>query len=147
MACILVSGLRDRGMIDGTWYLFWLQLQASTAVLVYSFTAFRALFVAEKAKARARKSNLCHSSPIRQLRKVTNDTWYGGNRILFQSFPSAKLTGMRTLIRGGKSINIIDTETGVDHPEDVVPQDPGHILVTHSLSSEVQELRHQSQPS
>ena len=140
MTCIQISGLRDRGMIDGTWYLFWLQLQSSTAVSVFSFTAFRSLFVTERAKARARKRNLWHPSPIRQLRRVTNDTWYGGNRILLQSFPSATLTGMRTFVRGGKSVNTLDTESGIEHPGEALLQNPGQITVTHGLSSEVQEI-------
>ena len=140
MTCIQVSGLRDRGMIDVTWYLFWLQLQSATAVSVFSFTAFRSLFVTERAKARARKRNLWHPSPIRQLRRVTNDTWYGGNRILLQTFPSATLTGMRTFIRGGGGASTHDTETGVDHPGNVLLQHSGHITVTHGLSSEVEEI-------
>ena len=140
MTCIQVSGLRDGGTIDVTWFLFWLQLQTSTAVSVFSFTAFRSLFITEKAKARARKRNLWHPSPIRQLRRVTNDTWYGGNRILLQSFPSATLTGMRTFIRGGRSVNTLDTESGIDHPGEVLLQGPGQITVRHVLSSEVQEI-------
>ena len=124
MTCIQVSGLQDSGAIDVTWFWFWSQLQTSTAVSVFSFTAFRSLFITERAKARARKRNLWHPSPIRLLRGPTNDTWYGGNQILLQSFPSATLTGMRTFIRGGKSVSIFDSETGVDHPGNVLLQDP-----------------------
>ena len=144
MTCIQVAGLRDRGTIDVTWYLFWLQLQTSAAVSVFSLIAFRSLFKTEKAKARARKRILWHTSPIRLLRGPTNDTWYGGNQILLQIFPSATLTGMRTFIRGGRSASLSDTETGVDHPGNVLLQHPGHITVTHGLSSEVQEAQHQS---
>ena len=144
MTCIQVSGLRHRGVIDVTWYSFWLQLQSSTAVSVFSFTAFRSLFITERAKVRARKRNVWHPSPIRLLRGPTDDTWYGGNRILLQSFPSATLTGMRTFIRGGRSVSISDAETGVDHPGNVLLQHPGHITVTHGFSSEVQEVQRQS---
>ena len=147
ITCFQVSGLRNGRTIDITWYSFWLQLQTSTAVSVFSFTAFRSLFTTEKSKLRARKKNLWHPSPIRMLRRMTNDTWYGGNQILSQSFPSATLTGMRTFIRGGRSVSIFDSETGVDHPGDVLLQDPGQITATHGLSSEVQEVQHQYQPS
>ena len=140
MTCILWSGFRDRVRNNLTWYLFWMQLQSSTAVSVFSFTAFRSLFITEKSKARARKKNAWHPSPIRRLRRRTNDTWYGGNYILLQSIPSATLSGMRTFIRGGRSVSMFDTEIGVDHPGDVVLQHPGHITVTHGFSSEVQEI-------
>ena len=140
MACVQGSGFRGGGTIDVTWYFFWVQLQTSTAVSVFSFTAFRSLFITEKSKSRARKRNLWLPSPMRLLRRTTNDTWYGGNQILLQSFPSATLTGMQTFIRGGRSVSTLDTEAGIDHPGDVLLQDPGQITVTHGFSSEVHEI-------
>ena len=148
-----VSGPRERRLIGWKWYfrligwkwyLFWEQLQTSTAVSVFSFTAFRSLLITERANARARKGNVWHPSPIRLLRRRTNDTGYGGNQILLQSFPSATLTGMRTFIRGGRSVRIFDTENGVDHPGNVLLQHPGQMTVTHGFSSEVRELQHQA---
>lgn len=125
MACIQVLGIQTRGRLDVTWYVFWLQLQSSTAVSVFSFTAFRSLFIAENSKSRADKKKMWHPPPIRLLRRTIHDTWYGGNHILLQSFPSATLTGMRTFIRGGNSVNRHDTESGIHHSGDVLLQDPG----------------------
>ena len=131
MICIQVSGLRDRGAIDVSWLLFWSQLQSSTAVSVFSSIAFRSLFMTEKSKSRAGKRKLSHPPPIRLLRRTIHDTWYGGNRILSQSFPSATLTGMRTFIRGGRSVSTHDTASGIELPWEIVLQDPGKITVTH----------------
>ena len=45
----VAGGLTSDGGVDSSWVLFWYTIEAAVAIIVVSFTAFRALFVAHQA--------------------------------------------------------------------------------------------------
>ena len=140
LACLELSGLRYHDSIDTTWAFIFGQLQNSAAVLVFSLTAFRSLFTTEKPKFIAREIRSWHS-PTRLLRGPTKeDIRYDGNQRILPSIPSDTLTSVRTFIRRDKTTETLDTEAGIEYPEDALLQDSGQITVTHDLSSEAQEV-------
>lgn len=140
VAGLTLYGLNYHGTIDITWTTFGTQLQTTTAVMAFSFTAFRSLFTTEKLKFGARGIKARYSPPVRLLRRTRTNTWYGGNQRILQSFPSATLTGMRTIIRAGTNTraSTLDTETGIELHGGIPLQDLRQITVTHDLSCEVQ---------
>ena len=140
VSCLTVSGLRYHGIVDVPWSVLGLQLQTSGAVLVFSFISFRSLFTTENPKFKARDIKKWYSSPILSLRKTGNDALFSGDQRHLPRIPAATLTSLRTFIRGGRRISTIDTEIGLESHRSIPMQDLGQIMVTHRLSSEVQEV-------
>ncbi len=138
LACLELSGLRYHDTMDITWLAFTQQLQISAGVLVFSLTAFRSLFTTEKPKFVARE--------IKSWYSTKEDIRHGRKQRILPSIPSATLTSVRAFIRRGRRANTLDTEAGIDYPDDVLPQDLGQVAVLHDLSSEAQEVSYQSQP-
>ena len=72
LAIVKASGLRtSANSFDLVWELFWQQVEASVAVSMVSFTAFRSIFVSNKPNAGRKKPRLLNSphSPFHMLRK------------------------------------------------------------------------------
>ena len=102
MAAIRVSGLNFRGTLDEVWLFLWFQIEASVAITMISLTAFRSVFVGS-ASSRIRREAIkkpWYSSTIlrnRSRRRLDDEA----NQELPQ-IPSATLSGMWTIIRGGR---------------------------------------------
>jgi len=116
------DGILNNGWVDATWVIFWLQMEAAVAVIVVSFSAFRALFVAH----RPSKQEQLPAPDASKSRLV----W--SKRLSFQdalpAIPPATFTGIRTFIRRNHN----DEET-----QDMeFSQQGSGIRVTQDISSE-----------
>lgn len=107
IAIIRISNIQLAERIeDIVWVIFWQQVEACTAVIMVSLSAFRSFFVT-------------HESRLREDR-IRNRHWYMSKKMalvrrqkMLQSeseetdrlpqIPRATMTGMSTFIRGGKS--------------------------------------------
>ena len=103
VAVVRVSGVSFRGKFDTLWLFVWSQIEACVAVSLISLTAFRSAFVdSESSRVRsegARKQ--WHSSSIDAIWR--NRVWRLNDEEGIHGLPkipSARLTGMRTIIRG-----------------------------------------------
>ena len=121
----IAGGDINHGEIDSTWAIFWLQAEAAVAVIVVSMTAFRALFVAQKASK--------HQSPNQQNGLLSQSIWSKRFRSRDNSLtiPSPMFTGVRTYI--GKSSHNGSLSQEPIYME-LSSQGPG-ILVTKNISS------------
>ncbi len=105
IATIRVPGLKFHGTFDIIWLLIWQHIQACVAVIMISLTAFRSVYVS--------------SQTSRAHKELANKPWYSSTvaairrkRPLHQkdeeyipglpTIPSATLTGIRTVIQGGR---------------------------------------------
>ena len=107
-AIIRGAGVRlPSSNVDIVWLAFWQQQECSIAVSMISITAFRSFFV---------------NNPVKRERKPHYTSSYWRNRLLqrkrFNSskepeiaitIPSATLTGMATVIRGGHPPSTVET--------------------------------------
>ena len=101
---IVISCIRFIGFIllfhAYSWYLFWLQVEGSVAVIMVSLNAFRSVFTSQGLEGRKRKARPWYSSTVAKLRR---------HRALpvpynlddLPAIPSATISGMRTFIRDG----------------------------------------------
>lgn len=113
-ALIRFSGIGVAGTsIDITWGVFWQFIEGCIAISMVSLTAFRSLFINDGFKLPQKKAKPMWSSrewirnrKLREAKKNEID-----NNL--PAIPSATLTGMRTLIRGG-SHPTLTTQTSVD---------------------------------
>ena len=100
-----------------SWYLFWLQVEGSVAVIMVSLTAFRSVFASQESKDRKRKTRPWYSSTVARLRrhKASSPRY---NLEELPAIPSATISGMRTFIRGSRLGNISETN------EDLIGYEP-----------------------
>ena len=109
VAIVQISGeISANHQIDLQWELFWQQIEASISIIVVSITSFRTLLGMRAQKKRQQSEKRwerLQSYRERLLRKALrrNPADHDGNADRLPSIPSATLTGMRTLINGGKS--------------------------------------------
>lgn len=91
-----------------SWYLFWLQVEGSVAVIMVSLTAFRSAFASQGLEGPEKKARPWYSSTVARLRrhKVSSARY---NLEDLPAIPSATLSGMRTFIRGGRLGNGSET--------------------------------------
>ena len=110
------------------WAAFWLQIEGCTAILTVSLTAFRTLFFSDHIGPGPRKKTRTTDSSRRFLQLRRTQAAEGHDRAkLLVAIPSATLTGMRTLIRGGQREPMLAT----DHTDE---SNNGTIQVTHDVS-------------
>lgn len=126
MAIVRVSGLRIKIFsghytFDTAWQYLWQQIEASIAVCLVSLTAFRQLFVSHGPKRSQEPTKSWYSTTIGKLRRQKREAGEKGFRTL-PSIPSATLSGMRTLIQGGR---MADTTGTFDEEEVVNGWSPG----------------------
>lgn len=101
-ASVRVSGLKFRGTFDEVWLFFWQHAEACVAISMVSLTAFRSVFVGAKstsAQKEAVKKPWYSSAIVRNRNKRNAD-----EEICHElpKIPSATLSGMRTMINGGR---------------------------------------------
>ena len=97
-------------VVDLTWVLFWLYVEACIAVIVVTLSAFRSIFVAHKSRLREdqdrnRRWYMNKKNPMVpawQRRKLGLES---KDMDQLAKVPWAKLTGMSTFISGGNSLN------------------------------------------
>ncbi|KAL8646828.1 MAG: hypothetical protein Q9226_006694 [Calogaya cf. arnoldii] len=96
IVCIVrIAGARyPNGLIDSAWMVFWLQLEASVAVVIISLTSYRSLFV--KDKPTDKKSPKNHSTSYK--RKLWSREKREQKGVEMPTLPNPTLTGMRTVI-------------------------------------------------
>lgn len=92
MAAIRASGFSYRGKFDKTWVIFWQQMEACVAVIMFSLTSFRSVFVAAKPVVHNRKLGVPISSKRRLFEKSRKPSTGGHQRLDDLAFPSATST-------------------------------------------------------
>ena len=104
-AGVRVSGLHSKNSFDVVWLFVWQHAEACVAIIMISLTAFRSVFV-ESESSRARKEGAkkpWYSSTVEAIKrsKERRGVQSDGFKEL-PKIPSATLTGMRTMIAGGR---------------------------------------------
>ena len=88
--------------VDVTWENFWQMVEACIAVIMVSLNAFRTLFMAHRSRQQKSPNEAWYSRNRRiAFRKRATNT--GDEEIQLPDIPRATLTGMRTVIAGGRS--------------------------------------------
>lgn len=117
----VAGGNINHGQVDAAWAIFWLQAEAAIAVIVVSISAFRALFVAQRASKQASPGkNTPTSSSVWRLRTKSRNAP--------PELPSPAFTGVSTFVHQYP----YDEES---HDMDIPLQGSG-IRVTQNISSE-----------
>ena len=97
---------------DIIWEVFWHEIEACTAVMMVSISAFRSVFVAHANKSRQQQQNrnrVWYMSKKNLLKKVrgkklgSESSEEMEERDRLPRIPRATMTGMRTFIRGGEA--------------------------------------------
>lgn len=86
----VAGGNINNGQVDAAWAVFWLQAEAAVAVIVVSISAFRALFVAQRASKQASPAAFHTRTSSSLLRKRFH------LRNTLPEVPSPTFTGVRT---------------------------------------------------
>ena len=120
----VAGGNTSHGRVDSAWAIFWVQAEASIAVIVVSVSAFRALFVAHRA---SKPQSPAHGS---KMRSIWNRR-YSPNES--PRIPSPSFTGVRTVI-SQDPYNKNDSEAS--GKIELLSRGPG-IMVTQDMSSEM----------
>ena len=105
IAIIRVAGIHYRGSYDQTWGFFWQQMEASIAVILFSFTGFRSIFVSRRSTAGS-PPGAGEKTPPDHSADSGKQRYFKG---LLPKIPSATITGIRTFIRGEAHTMTIDT--------------------------------------
>ena len=114
------------GLIDTIWAVFWLQAEASVAVIVSSITIFRSLFVPNDSKP----SNEPKPSEV-----ASDDPWRTSQLYkCFPAVPSPMFTGTKTLIRKGSWTERTTFRRSSVSDDLVLPLEGSGIVVTHDIS-------------
>ena len=124
------GGKSANGQIDSSWVVFWLQVEASVAVIVISVSAYRALYVAERSRKQEspkfnstyRERLWSHSKSLKTSNKGT------GN---LPSVPNPTLSGVRTYIERAP----VNEGSLTASQDKFLPPNDQSILVTKELSS------------
>ena len=124
----VAGGNTSDGGVDSAWVLFWYEFEAAVPIIVVSFTAFRALFVAHQAsKYRSPAENTSTSWNVWSRKKESS------RREELPELPSPVLGGVRTHIRGSQYGGGGSFDRGGDDME-LPLQGPG-ITVTQEVHS------------
>ncbi|CAF9917151.1 MAG: hypothetical protein ALECFALPRED_011062 [Alectoria fallacina] len=124
----VAGGKTSAGGVDSSWVLFWYDTEAAVAIIVVSFTAFRALFVAHQAMKYRTPAESDSTSWNRRSKKAK-----GSRSKELPEIPSPVLSGVRTHIRGSQ-YGGGSFDRGGDDME-LPLQGPG-IIVTQEVHSE-----------
>ena len=127
----VATGKNAKGQVDTAWVIFWLQAEACVALMVVSVSAFRALFVAQRA------SKYNHDLESRRERQDESQAKLWTSRMkhdkILPSVSSPVLTGVRTQITND---SYGDQDLQFKSGELELPLQGTGILVTQDLSSE-----------
>lgn len=130
----VAGGFTSNGGVDTAWVFFWYTIEAAVAIIVVSFTAFRALFVAHQAmKYRTPAENASTSWNFWSRKAKGSRSAKSSRSKEMPQIPAPALGGVRTHIRGSEY-----GETSFDRGGDDMElplQGPG-ITVTQEVRSE-----------
>ena len=116
------------GAVDSSWVLLWYDTEAAVAIIVVSFTAFRALFVAHQAAK--------YRTPAEKA-STSRNIWSGKTKSSrskeLPEIPSPELSGVMTHIQGSQYVRG-SFDRGSDDIE--LPLQRPAILVTQDILSE-----------
>lgn len=113
LAIIRISKIRaDKETADIIWVIFWQQIEASTAVIMISLSAFRTFFVARESRLRHdrnrhrqwymdRKNQIASALRRKKFRSASGSGCGSEELNHLVAIPRATMTGMRTFINGG----------------------------------------------
>lgn len=139
VALVRISGLRTHQVfLDVQWIIFWNEVEATVATIMVSVTAFRQLLGIKELKAREKRDRSWYSYHRRLLfgnsKKNSDNEWDTGQ---LPPIPGARLTGIRTLIRGGPDSKSMTSMTG---------EEGQSIQVRQEISLESEAVRYDQQP-
>ena len=98
IACIRIIGF-NLLFHEYSWYLFWLQVEGSVAVIMVSLTAFRSFFASQGSEAKGRKARPWYSSTVAKLRR--HKVSLGDHDVeKLPPIPAATLSGLHNFIQG-----------------------------------------------
>ena len=120
IAIIRVStGKNSNGQVDSAWVIFWLQAEASIAIIVVSMSSFRALFIAHKASKYQRSPDQGASSRTKLWSQRMN------RRDNLPSAPSPVYDGANTW--ANRNYENTDPEPKFDDLELLTTREKGYI--------------------
>ncbi|KAL8851146.1 MAG: hypothetical protein Q9221_003949 [Calogaya cf. arnoldii] len=136
VSIVRIAGARyPNGLIDSAWVVFWLQLEASVAVVIISLTSYRSLFV--KDKSTDKKSPKYHSTSYK--RKLWSREKREQKGVEMPTLPNPTLTGMRTVIGRARGY-----DDGYSRSEDFfLPPTTKGIVVTREADLRTEAQRSQ----
>jgi len=159
-AIVKVAGFHYQGLQDDSWNFFWVQIEASIAVMMGSVTAFRTLFVrptkqpSDAMTPRSPAGNLAHRffHRFQALARASPDEKHpvgdeesmipdGQSRSFLRlpTMPSPIFTGIRTFIRGSQRSAVGTTKTTAtfDTLDSTIdgPEPDYHALLKHDNGS------------
>lgn len=146
IALVRISGVRThRDVIDVQWLLFWNEVEATVATIMVSVTAFRQLIGLKALDAREGRDRSWYSYhnyhrrlPFRSSKKSLGKGWETGQP---PPIPGATLTGVRTLIRGGRdSKSMTGEDHGIPLRHDQFGRDEQNIQITQEISFELETV-------
>lgn len=100
LAIVRLSGIQSQG----SWNVFWQQMETLVAIIMVSLTAFRSLYVAEASKASDKQSPkhwIPSTNRLNFMRKLKGSNEQDER---LPSIPNATMTGMRTVIREAEGV-------------------------------------------
>lgn len=141
---IMIAIVRISGVKVLLWILFWLEIEATVAVIMVSITAFRSLLGMKAIRSREKKERAGYWYRQQRQSKEKIDSSSDSNEVQLPSIPGATLTGIRTLIRGtGDSETVASRidETDITSSRDVRMHMEKQTKATKKLSSESEIVR------
>ena len=117
---VRISGEFLHHSVDIQWGIFWLQMEASTAIIAVSVTGFRAILNVRARREREKsehgrgrlqsyRQRLLHKALLHHHMEQSTDLED------LPRVPGAMLTGTRTCISGNNKNNTITCESSLDH--------------------------------
>ena len=95
--------------VDFVWVIFWLHVEACTAVIMVSFSSFRSVFVAHESRLRdqdrKRRWNMSRKNLMASMWRRRKLEPGSENRDKLPAVPGATLTGMSTFISREKPLD------------------------------------------
>ena len=137
-ALIRATGLKAKISFDEPWVFLWMQLEASTAVLLISVTAFRSVFAPGGLRKPKTLLKAWYSFRARTFGKQNKDDLNGDEMGMDRcpDLPLANLTGTHTDIQGGHFG--ARPASGHDEFDDYSTYESSQrIKVSHTLSHQV----------
>lgn len=104
IALIRVISATLLGTEDQAWNSFWVQMEASVSIFAACPTAFRSLFLVNR-----------FSRTAANERPLIEPMWKRSKPNLQSIHIGATLTGVRTVINGGRDLQVESQEDGADH--------------------------------
>lgn len=147
IAIIRISAVRiGHTGLDMVWGLFWNQMEACTALIMVSFSAFRSFFVARESRVRddQNRQRFWYMDKKDRLRSAwRRRQMQSGSEEMDElpDIPRATLTGMRTFVHGGKpKVESQLASLSTERPTTVVESEAVEEIGGNVTSADVDEV-------